>query len=98
MSVEQKVERTQKPQRSRKTQPHIPFTLEVCRLVKIIKDMDMVVCKGDRYCVKRYHVRYINEVLEDEKIIPWELAIKEREVVREVLSIATDLLFDGYIE
>ena len=45
-----------------------------------------------------YQTKYKQEVDLHDKVIPWKEIITNREAVRELLSIATDLFFDGELE
>ena len=93
-----------------KNKPLSPFQNEISRLSDVLSDMGMVMVKTDNYqyqmigktMVKtdnyQYQMMYADEKMSKGKIVPFSEITKDREALRELLSVATDMLFDGDLE
>ena len=75
---------------STKDKPFSPFQNEIVRLSDILSDMVIVMSTGI------YQAMYIKDVVSGKDVvISFPEIMKDREAVRELLSVATDMLFDG---
>lgn len=69
-----------------------PLKAIILSLADVLEDMGMVMVKTDDL----YQTMYKNEEISKKgKIISFSEIIEDREAVRELLSVATDLLFDA---